>query len=280
MTVILSEDTILDGNLGGSALDEAYACSVLATRINLQRVTEGFPVQAVALGNIIKVTSEVRGMSVSFDVKRSADQSNVLPLRLLDPFTFSTLAPPTFGILRGIGDLLSTSIYLTTSYDFIEPRVALNGGNGNSTLSLSGCTEQLPLGALIFDSDFLSEDPVQNGASSLVIEPSLTKSVFANTPLTGTGDEYTSFLGESGTVIGMCDGAENQYSELSTVYRTHRGGSAFLLSGENPGGPISWSAGNFPSSASPILKGKIIAGKALLVQNYKETAFASDHPGL
>lgn len=279
VTIRIAEDTILDGNLGGSALDEVYACSQIALMVNVQRVFEDFPIHAVALGNIVKVSAERRGVSVSFEVVRTATQDILLPLQLLDPYTLSTLSSPRFGIIRGGVELLSTTTYITTNYDFIEPKIALNGGNGNSTLSLSGCIEQLPLGALVFDSDFLSEDPVQNGASSLVIEPSLTKSVFANTPLTGTGDEYTSFLGESGTVIGMCDGAENQYSELSTVFRTHRGGSAFLLSGDNPGGPISWSAGNFPSSASPILKGKVIAGKALLVQNYKETAFASDHPG-
>ena len=46
-----------------------------------------------------------------------------------------------------------------------------------------------------------------------------------------------------------------------------------LISGKNPGGPIDWVSGSLSAPLSPVLKGGVLAGKALLVKNHKETIF-------
>lgn len=279
----LIEDVLFDGSPNDDTLDEVFACLRLglygnALLISLAKNTEG--IEFTCIGNVVRITSENPDVSVSFNNGRDQNGAILRPLSLINPLTFEPFSSPRSRVILYDNTSLQTIPQaLTTSASLIEPNLTLNGGDGNSPLSLSGATEQLPLGALLFDSDFISEKPTQEGGSALTIEPAKTKSIFINTPLTGTGDEYSLFLGESGTILGMCDGAENQYSEQSTIFRTHRGGSAFLLSGKHAGGPISWSSGSFPSAISPILKGKIIAGKAFLVQNFAETAFSAGHVG-
>ena len=53
------------------------------------------------------------------------------------------------------------------------------------------------------------------------------------------------------------------------------GGSGFVLSGLNPGGPIDWVSESFPETLDPVLKGGVLACKALLVRNFPEAPFST-----
>jgi hypothetical protein len=77
----------------------------------------------------------------------------------------------------------------------------------------------------------------------------------------------------------MTDGAVLQYVPYtsgpsgSKVFRIFRGGGAgFVLSGIAPGGPVTWVADSFGAAAQPVLKGAVLACKAVLVRNYHEDA--------
>jgi hypothetical protein len=57
------------------------------------------------------------------------------------------------------------------------------------------------------------------------------------------------------------------------VFRIFRGGGAgFVLSGIAPGGPVTWVADSFGAASQPVLKGAVLACKAVLVRNYHEAA--------
>jgi hypothetical protein len=148
-------------------------------------------------------------------------------------------------------------------------------------ISLTGMTERLPLGILVSDSDFVSENLLGDGATSLRSYPGSLRAVYQEVPLTTGGLEYTRFLGEPGTILSLCDGAILQYTAFtpSTLsgtkkYRIYRGGGAgFVLSGAAPGGPITWVSDSFAASVQPVLKGAVLACKAILVRNYREWAF-------
>jgi hypothetical protein len=157
----------------------------------------------------------------------------------------------------------------------------VNAGNGDSIVSLTGMTERLPLGILVSDSDFMGENLLWDGATSLRSYPGSLRAVYTDVPLTTNGFEYNRFLGEPGTELSMCDGAILQYVAYTPTsvtgtrkYRIFRGGgAAFMLSGVAPGGPITWVADSFSGSTQPVLKGAALACKALLVRNYHEEAF-------
>jgi hypothetical protein len=156
-----------------------------------------------------------------------------------------------------------------------------NAGDGSSVISLTGMTERLPLGILVSDSDFVAENLLGDGATSLRSYQGSLRAVYENVPLTSGGLEYTRFLGEPGTVLSMCDGAILQYVAYTALtptgtkkYRIYRGGGAgFVLSGSAPGGPITWVSDSFSASVQPVLKGAALACKAILVRNYRESAF-------
>jgi hypothetical protein len=96
-------------------------------------------------------------------------------------------------------------------------------------------------------------------------------------------EEGTRFLGV-GQSIGLCDGGILQYEPYDVAaaptgtkkFRTYRGGAAYVLSGDYAGSPIDFYSGALSPSLNPILKGGILAGKALLVRNYQETAFSTN----
>ena len=158
-----------------------------------------------------------------------------------------------------------------------------NAGNGQSQISLTGLTERLPLGILLQDSDFLGEDPANNGISSFKAYLTGLQVVQSPLPLALNGEEYSRYLANPNTLIALCDGSILQYQAYNEQtaptgtksFRLYRGGgSAFILSGENAGGPIIWSAGSFAASEHPILKGAILTGTALLVRSFSETALS------
>jgi len=164
------------------------------------------------------------------------------------------------------------------------PMNAALGANPNTPIKLTGMTERLPLGLLLQDSDFVGEDPLRD-ASSLLNSSfgSVASDVRNEVPLTG-GEEYTRVVGGVGTHLGMADGSILRYSPYSDSnptgtrrFRLYRGGgSAYVISGDNPGGPADWVSGAFPDGLDPVLKSGILVGRAFLVRNYPEEAFSSN----
>lgn len=161
--------------------------------------------------------------------------------------------------------------------------VPVNAGIGNSQLALTGMTERLPLGILLNDSDFLSENPLNDAASAVQTFPSALRPIQKLLPLTTGGQEYDRFLGAPGDLVAQADGSILQYTpyNASTApagtrgYRMYRGGgSLFVLDGPNPGGPVDFAVTSFPPAIRPILKGGVLVGKAMLVRNFPEEAFA------
>jgi len=155
-----------------------------------------------------------------------------------------------------------------------------NAGNGTSQVNLTGMTERLPLGVLLQDSDFICENPLDDQASAMNSSPVGPRPIQTIMPLTAGGEEFTRFMGEPGSLISTSDGsvcvlnytAWTTSTPLGTrAFRTYRGGGpAFILSGDNPGGPIDWVGESFPSSITPVLKGGALACRALLVRNFYE----------
>jgi hypothetical protein len=160
----------------------------------------------------------------------------------------------------------------------------VNAGIGTSQLKLTGMTERLPLGALLQDSDFLSENPLGGNASAMRSSPANIQPIQSLLPLTGNGDEYTRFLGAPGELLGMSDGhtAIDGFAAYTTAtptgakrFRIYRGGgSAFVLHGDVPGGPIDWVSDSLPFSSNPVLKGGVLVCRAMLVRNFYEEAFS------
>lgn len=157
--------------------------------------------------------------------------------------------------------------------------------NGKSTISattpigMAGLTERLPLGILLQDADFLGEDPVRDGVSALNVSSGGSVSSHRASP-TSLIESYGRLEGNGH--IGMADGGVLLYEPWSLTspggtkkFRIFRGGgSAYVLEEGIPGGPVDWNAGGFSDGDDPVLKGALLTGRALLVRNYKEEAYA------
>lgn len=162
----------------------------------------------------------------------------------------------------------------------------VNAGDGTTRLDLTGMTERLPLGILLQDFDFCCESPLSDNSSAFRTSPPGIQPVQSLLPLTENGgEEYTRFLGAPGQWIGMTDGEILKYTAYDATtdptgsrrFRLFRGGgSAYILTDPNPGGPVDWVSGSFPKTNDPVLKGAILVCKALLVRNFVETAFATE----
>ena len=175
---------------------------------------------------------------------------------------------------------------VTSAFLIGAENIPINAGTGNSPINIVGLTERLPLGILASDSDFLFEDPLADSGSFMKVSPGDLKTVFQDLPLTTEGNEFTRFLGSPGELLSMSDGSILAYEPENpdalpipltgaTSFRLYRGGGAsFLLSGRNPGGPLNWLVDSFASSLKPVLKGAVLACKALLIRNFTEVAFA------
>lgn len=163
-----------------------------------------------------------------------------------------------------------------------------NAGNGTSQLDVTGMIERLPLGILLQDHDFLCENPLNDMASAFVSMPSGIRPPQTLLPLTNSATtEAERFLGVGQNFV-MVDGGINLYEAYHNVnaptgtkrFRVHRGASAFIVSpnGIKTGAPIDWYTTSLHSGLKPVLKGCVLAGKALLVRNFVEHAFAPSEP--
>lgn len=162
----------------------------------------------------------------------------------------------------------------------------LNAGTGTTQLALTGMTERLPLGILLQDADFIGENPLGDNASAMDTFFGGIRPIQSLLPLTrGAGEEFTRFAGAPGELVAQADGAILQYTAFNETtnpggskrFRLYRGGgSSFVLGGRNPGGPIDWNSGSMAPALEPVLKGGLLACKALLVRNFVEEAFSDD----
>lgn len=191
----------------------------------------------------------------------------------------------------GLGPYPSSNLHpvggVVTSAPFTGGEdLPVNAGPGNSAISLGGMTERLPLGILASDSDFFSENPLDDNASAMRTYPGGIRPIYSDLPLTSGGVEYTRFINDPGSLLSMSDGGILLYTPFTTLtpsgskkFRLFRGGgAAFVLSGSAPGGPVDWVSDSFPSSLKPVLKGAALAAKALLVRNFHEEAFSGAAP--
>ena len=161
------------------------------------------------------------------------------------------------------------------------PMNAKDGPLAQTPIRMTGLTERLPLGILLQDADFLGEDPIRNGRSILVANVSGgSVAPGVNNPIYGT-QEYVRIEGAG--QIALADGGILKYTAWtltqptgSKAFRLYRGGgSAYVLDPTPAGGPLSWSAGGFGDKEEPVIKGVVLAGRAFLVRNYEEEAFAA-----
>lgn len=178
----------------------------------------------------------------------------------------------------------SVGANITSSFLLGGKDVPFNAGDGTSQINLTGMTERLPMGALLQDSDFLCENPLGDNASAVKASPTGPRPIQTVMPLTAAGGEYTRFFGEPGELLALADGSISVTSfgawrhiveggggpTGSRKFRSYRGGSAFTLSGDNPGAPVDWVSETFPAPLQPVLKGGVLACRAMLVRNYRE----------
>ena len=166
--------------------------------------------------------------------------------------------------------------------------IPANAGDGTSQVNLTGMIERLPLGALLQDSDFLCENPLNDTASAMRTGPVGPRPIQTVMPLTEGGEEYTRFLGSPGDLVALADGSVSVLNYTawtdttptgSRIFRLYRGGgSVFVLNGDAPGGPLDWTSESFPSSFRPVLKGGVLACRAMLVRNFYEEANPAGGP--
>ena len=229
---------------------------------------------AKPLGDTVELLSVVTG-----------DQGNHIRLSMVNP-TGGEFPQEVFHLLNEVDNLnpnYTNGVYSPTSVYFRGGKdIAINAGNGTSQINLVGMTERLPLGILANDSDFLCENPLGDSSSAMQTYSSSIRPTQKLLPLTKQGEEVSRFMGTPSEYISFSDGGVLNYSAYDEVdrptgtkkYRIFRGGgSAMLLSGVNPGGPLEFVSGNLSAPLNPVLKGAVLVGKALLVKNFTETVY-------
>jgi hypothetical protein len=175
----------------------------------------------------------------------------------------------------------------TATYLYGGDDIPVNAGSGTSQVALTGMTERFPLGVLVQDSDFLCENPLGDTASAMNSSGASLRPIQTLMPLSNGGEEYSRFLGAPGELVALADGQIAPYSygawtdvsgdSATKKFRLYRGGgSAFVLSGDNPGGPIDWVSESFPKASEAVLKSGVLACRAMLVRNFYEEALPSE----
>jgi hypothetical protein len=248
-------------NVSFSGLTASATAESLATFINSQ-VNPYVPVKAYWNGgNDVLVQAINSGVSdIRIDLRPSGSNRDVSG--------FALVAPTGYGPA-------STSRYLLGGEDV--PVNAARVSDAPTPIAMTGLTERLPLGILLNDADFIGEDPARSGFSMLHVAPSAGGPAGNVKVPEVLGAEYDRLSGPAGH-IGMADGGVLLYTAWTTVtptgsrfFRVYRGCSAYVIGGQNPGGPVDWASGNLPDGS--VLKGCVLAGRAYLVRNYEESAF-------
>lgn len=170
-----------------------------------------------------------------------------------------------------------------TKVRLVGRAVRTNAGGSSVPSNLVGMISRLPLGLNVYDHDFLCEDPIADRKGLLSSALGQSASLLDNeVPVSPDGVTYDRVVGSAGDVIGMVDGRTLTFAPFTTTnnqgtkqYRVSRGGGAvYGISGDVPGGPMTWLSESFPHLSQPVLKGALLACRALLVKNNEETAYS------
>lgn len=146
-----------------------------------------------------------------------------------------------------------------------------NYGDLEANPEYLGCTERLPLGGLYRDKDFHGSRFSDEFSSPLVyIDTAGVGSGVAGLART-TGLDQTEVLampasvsaGVPGDILVMVDGEQSNYTQLLN-YRTNRGGSVFVGSGDRPGGEVFATYSRLMGSGKGT---RVLVGRAFLVRN-------------
>ncbi len=257
--------TVNPAEFDASSPDPAVIAREIWTKINAR--TE--------LQNVVVAFNDIDSTKILLIAWDVGVAGNAIVVEINDVVNLALLVPLTGQ--QGLSTKLTT-VHLTGGQDLV-----LNAGNGTTQLGLTGLTERLPLGILLQDSDFLGENPLGDESSALQTVMGGIRPSQVLLPLTReAGEEYTRFSGAPGEIIAESDGAILQYGAFTDSnpggtkrYRLYRGGgSVFVLQMANPGGPVDWVSDSIEPATLPVLKGGLLAVKALLIRNYPEKAFA------
>ena len=228
---------------------------------------------------------------------------NQKPLEVLASVGFIT----TLGTGRLSGDFSLANVYTLSNVGYEDPTDPLapyppltsggprplvksgalgslaNYGDLEASPELLGCTERLPLGALYRDKDFhgsrfsdelssplvyLDTAGVGSGVAGMSASTNLDQTEVVAMPA-GTS------AGIPGDVLVAVDGEQSNYSAL-TNYRTNRGGSVFMGSGDRPGGEL------FATYSRLLGSGKgnrVLVGRVFLVRNAPTSVGATEVSG-
>ena len=256
--------TLTEGSEFAAGASAAATATNIATAINA----------TVELALVVTAFSQSTS-AVTLQAVMPGAQGNGLQVEISSAVAMALDVPYATGSLRS---LMSSA--LTGGQD-----IPMNAGNGTSQIGLTGMIERLPLGILLQDSDFLCENPLKDTASAFSTSPSGIRPVQSVLPLADAqGDEYTRMVGGPGYYLGLSDGGILRYAGYNATteptgsrkFRLYRGGgAAWVVSGDNPGGPIDWFSGSWGDGTQPVLKGGVLVCKAMLVRNFPETAFST-----
>jgi hypothetical protein len=259
--------TANDNEFDASSPDATVIARELFTKINAR----------VELATVVRAFNDLDSPEIQLVSFEVGSAGNAVRVEINDTTNFLLKVPTT-------GEQGITAQLTTTNLQGGDD-ILINAGNGTTQLSLTGMTERLPLGILLQDSDFIGENPLNDRSSAVQTIVGGIRPVQSLLPLTASaGAEYTRFSGAPGQLLAQSDGAILQYQAFtdttpggSKSFRLFRGGgSGLVLSGDYPGGPVEWFSDSLPGSSMPVLKGGLLACKALLVRNFSETAFATD----
>jgi len=258
-TVTLVGNT--DFSVGSDAATTALnLTAAVATDNELSAVLR---VRAIPMGNVIRVQSTVPG-------RRS-------------PEVVVTIGPAGSNAAPNGMTLLAAG---TTSPLLGGANVPVNGKRGMSATTprtLAGMTDRLPLGILVNDADFIGEDPLRKGVAYEVRPSGGAMSTEAMATISPDGEEYARLSGPAG-FIALVDGAVLDYTAYNAgtapagtkKFRIYRGGGAAYVLNDPAGGPLDFTAGGWSDGDDPVLKGAVLAGRAYLVRNGYEEAFAGN----
>jgi hypothetical protein len=146
-------------------------------------------------------------------------------------------------------------------------------------ISLVGMTSRLPLGILVSDFDFMGEDPLRDESGAFQTLGANSTSYPSSLSVNELGEQYTKVSGSAGEILQMGDGALLTYGAYplsggTQKYRiTRGGGSLFGAFGRASGAPLTFLNKSIPAQLSPVLKGSVLACRAMLVKNFKEESF-------
>jgi hypothetical protein len=251
-----------------SSPDEVVVAKELADKINSRS----------ELLQTVQVRNDIDDQTLVFISRVVGEEGNGIRVSHNDTTNFTLFGPKTG---EQTLDAVFTSCFLAGGRN-----IPVNAGSGTNKIDLAGMTERFPMGILVRDQDFLSENPLGGSASAVQTTLGGIRPSQKLLPLTDGGDEeYTPFTGGPGELVAMGDGGILQYTAFdentnpggSKRYRIFRGGgSVFVLGGKTPGGPVDWVSSGLEPAQSPVLKGAVLNCKALLVRNFVEDAFSTD----